>query len=352
MLRRFVPRFVSLSVVTLVAGLACAAEPDPDAAQHQLRTVAQYPKAVREAMLELSHHPDLLKKLEPDKDLDPVLKGQPPAVANAARTVAKYPDVLKLLKDHPDALGQAAKAHADDKKKVIELLDQEEKDNDRATDEWAQRLEGDQAALDQLLKANAAYVKQPNASPMATGLSTAGDEVTIFTQPSPPFINYVMSNADVYPALFNVMVSQWLSSKNTVAYDRTFYHWWDRYQRYFHDSLLHYDVDRIHRLTELARYDRKYSDINVAHRYEKFYDHIKDYPYLGKLPRHDPNVKPLPLHHKPVEHRDRHVVGKDPHKPVHKGAHVRVHRKAPSHEHHVHHAHAGHHHHVQHHAKR
>jgi hypothetical protein len=342
-----------LVVFNLVAGLSfTAAAPDSDAAQHQLQTVAQYPKAVREAILELLDKPELLKKLAEEKDMDKLLKDQKPPAANAARTLAKHPEVIKLLNDHPTALAEAAKAYAGDKKKVIELLDAEEKENDVATDEWSQRLEGDQAALDQLLKASAAYVKQPNVSPFDTGFTGTGDDVTIYTQPSPPFINYVMTNADVYPALFNLMVSQWLSSKNTVAYDRTFYHWWDRYHRYFHDSLLRYDDERIHRLTELARYDKKYVNEDVVHRYEKFNDRIKDYHYLAKLPKHDPNVKPLPLHHKPVEHKDRHPIAKDPHKTVHKGAHVKVHHKHPSHEHHVHHAHAGHHHHVQHHAKR
>src|SRR5208283_1537559 len=88
-----------LFVFTLAATLACtafaadrseaafAADRYSDAARNELRTIAQYPKDVREAILELLNQPELLNKLEGDKDLDNILKGQKPAVADAARVV-------------------------------------------------------------------------------------------------------------------------------------------------------------------------------------------------------------------------------------------------------------------------
>jgi hypothetical protein len=322
---------------------------DQEAGHHELRTLAQYPKVVREAILVMLNQPKLLQQLAGDNvDLDKALKGRKPEVAAAARIVAKYPKVLMLLIDHPEALALAGKAYADDKKKAIDFLDQEESDHQKGASEWSLRLEGDQVALEEIQKAAAAYAKRSGTSLTDTGISSSGNEIIVHSKPAPAFVSYVMDEADSYPALSNVMVSQWLSSRNSAAYDRTFHHWWNRYHMHFHDSLLHPDKTRFHRLAELARYDRRFAHIEWAHRYDKFHEHAKDFPHLTKLPPRDSKYKALELHQKP-DHRDSHAPGKDPFKPVHKGKHATVHLRPPSHDHHMHHAHAGHLHHIQHH---
>jgi hypothetical protein len=342
-------RLILLCLAALLVGSVLAADGDQESLRHELQTLAQYPKPVREAILELLIHPKLLVALADGKDLEITLKTQKATVADAARVVAKYPNVLKLLRDYPEALAEAAKAYAADKKKVIDQLDQEENLYGKATEEWSQRLEGDQVALEQLQMVATAYAKQSGTSLMDAGIKNSELEVIVYSLPTPAFITYVMNNADVYPALSNVMVSQWLSSRNSAAYDRTFYHWWNRYQAHFHDSLLHPDGDRFHRLSELARYDRRFASVDAAHRYERFHDHAADFSHLGKHYSKDLKHTSLALHMKP-DHKDHHAPGKDPHKHAHMGKHTKVHHRPPSHEHHMHHAHAGHHHHVQHHA--
>jgi hypothetical protein len=332
----------------VLAGGALTADADTEATRHELRTVAQYPRPVRKAILEILNQPQLLGKLGDAANLERTLKGQKPAAVDAARVVVQYPPLLQLLKDSPEALAHAAKAYADDKAKVIEQLDQWERDNELAIGEWSQRLEGDQVALEQIQSAATAFTKQPGVSPMDVGLQWASAEATVYRLPTPRFITYVMDNADAYPAVANVMVSQWLTTNNGAAYDRTFYHWWGRYRPYFHDNLLTPDADRFHRLSELARYERRFSSLDASHRFDHFGEHSREFSHLSKHHSVDLKRAPLGIHEKP-HHKDPHAPGHDPHKLAHKGGHTKVHHKPPSHQHHMHHALAGHQHHVQHH---
>lgn len=344
-------------VLSMVAVVVCtvslyAAETEAQATRHQLRTLSHYPQPLRQGILELLNHPAVLKKVENGAGLKKALKGEKPAVQEAAHLLAKHPDVLKLLKDHPDAFSLAAKAYAENKEKTIARLDQEDKDNDKAADEWLQRLGADPAALKQLREAAQAYVKMEGGSAHDSGISTAGDVVTIHSHPTPKFIHHVMSNADRYSALGNVMTSQWLNAKNSASYDRAFHHWWGKYENHVHSSLLRHDEHRAHRLAELARFDRQHAMVEAKHRYAKLHEHAKSFPFLALLPVHDPN-KHTPregIHHKP-DHKDSHPLGKGSHRNPDGGkAHHQVHRKAGSHEHRMHHAKAGHQHHVAHHS--
>jgi hypothetical protein len=88
--------------------------------------------------------------------------------------------------------------------------------------------------------------------------------------------------------------------------------------------------------------------VDVAHRYDKFRDHVKDLPNLAKHYSVDLKRKPLGLHEKP-RHKDPHPPGQDPHKPAHNGSVTKVQHKPASPQQQLHHALAGHQHHVQHH---
>ncbi len=337
--------FICLAVSLAGSVSSVAGDSETAAAlQHELRTLAHYPKPVREAMLALLNQPTLLAKLEPGgKNLDKTLEATSTPSREASRLLLQHPDVLKLLKDNPDALALAAKAFADDRQKTIAQLDQEEKDDEAAVDDFAKRLDSDQVALSQFKQAMADFAMQPGASALASGVSFGAQGVNVNSLPTPAFNNYVMSNADRYSSLSNVMTSQWLSSRNHASYDRSFHHWWAPYQSHFHHSLLAPDEHRHERLAELARYDRAHAHIDRDHRYDKFHEHAKDYPHLHKLPAHDPKKHvAVTLHHKP-HHKDPHPAG-HAHHPKGKD-HVHVHRKAASHAHRMHHAHAGHAHH-------
>ncbi len=313
-----------------------------------LRVLAAYPKPIREAILELANHPDLVKKLDPKgKGIDKALAGQPDAVQKAGQLLAKEPEVLMLLQDDPDAYAPAAKQFAKDRIKIAAQMDDEEKQDAKAVDEWGLRLDEDQEALQQLEAASAAYAKQPGGTVDDAGISAGAtaSEVNVHTLPTPGFVNYAMANADKYPALANTMTSQWLSSRNSASYDGAFHQWWGARENYFHDSLLHKDADRGQRLGELAHFDRQHASEDASKRYRDFDKHAKDFPGLAKLPKHDPNHKPLAHDRKP-DHKDGHPAGKDPNRKPYKGDHKKVHRKPPSHHQHMHHAKAGHHHHA------
>jgi hypothetical protein len=210
------------------------------------------------------------------------------------------------------------------------------------------RLESDQVALKQLQNAANAFAMKSGASSEDSGNQAASGKVVFFQLPTPNFIEYVMANADVYPALCNVMVSQWLSRGNPPAFDHTFRFWWSRYHTYFRDSFLHPDADRFHRLSELAIYERKFAHLEAAQRFEKFQEHAKEYAHLSKHHSIDSKRTLLGLHEKP-NHKDTYAVGHDPYRPAHKGAVTKVsHEPHPSTEHQIHHGLASHTYHVQH----
>jgi hypothetical protein len=337
---------LSLVVVLIGTTAAAAAETEEQAIQHQLRTLAQYPKLVRQAILEVLNLPEVLTKLD---GKGPAAGN--PAVQDSARLLAKYPDVVKLLIDRPEVLVLGAKAYADNKSKTIAILDQIETDNATAVEEWSKRLAPDAEAVAQLKQAAVAYAKLPGTSVHDTGFTTAGEVIKIHGHPSPAFIDHVMTHADRYSAAAHVMASQWLSSKNTAAYDRTFHHWWARHEHNFHHTLLRNDEHRADRLAELAKFHGKYGHVKAEERHAKFHEHIKDYPHLGNLKKHDPkkHTARAGMHEKP-NHKDGHAAGKDPrHAGAGKVQHE-VRREAGSHDHHMHHAMAGHQHHAQHHA--
>jgi tetratricopeptide (TPR) repeat protein len=317
-------------------------------ARYELLVLALYPKAVRVAILELFNQPNLLMQLTTGKDLEQTIKGLTPNLADSAKILIQNPNILKLIGERPDTFADAAKAFAEDRRKVIELFYLEDKLLETSAKEWSQRLEGDQVALEQLQIAGAALAMKSGTSPMDVGTQKVVGEFIVYSLPTPVFIEHVMANADVYPALSNVIVSQWLSCTNGAAYDRAFYHWWGHYHSYFSDSFLHPDADRVYRLSELAKYDRKCAHLDPASRYENFKEHAKEFPQLSKHHSVDVNRKPLGLFEKP-NHKDAHKPGHDPNKPAHKGAIIKVsHGPHPSHEHQMHHAIAAHTHHVQH----
>lgn len=317
-----------------------------DPGQEMLPLLAAYPKPLRQAILELSVHPALLAKLEKREakaPLEPLVAGLSKEVQQAAASVAKYPDILKVLQENAPATAALGKLYAKNKDKVNEQLDQEAAAESKATDEWANRLGQDGDALEQLAPAIQAYQKQLGGSVSAedaanyAGVNLAANNVNVTALPTPGFINFAISNADAYPALANTMVSQWLGSRNSAAYDRTFSSWWGRYQNHFHDEhMLRGDENRANRLGEMARYDRNFAKDD--HRWDKFQDHRKDFPHLGK-------VNPPPRDHKPEPGKKPNVKDSE-HKPVHRpqpGKHPMVHRAQPSAHHQVHHAAAAHH---------
>lgn len=325
-------------VPLLLAGLAHGEQGDADTlGQDMLPILAAYPKPVREAILKLAEHPALVAKLEKSKEPDKLLAGQPKDV----QALTKYPVIFKVLQEHAEATAAIGKLYAKNPKKTIEDLDKEAEAESTATDEWTKRLGGDGDAIEQLQKAIAGYQKEAGGSAEEAanyaGVNMAGGNVNVTALPTPGFVQYTMKNADLYPALANSMTSQWLGSRNSAAYDRTFNHWWHGYENHFHDEhFLRGDEDRGNRLADLARYDKKFSKDDK--RWDHFRDHAKDFPHAGK-------VKAPPKDHKRDPAKKPNVPNHE-HKPAHapeKGKHPAVHRGKASEHHQVHHAAHAHH---------
>jgi len=342
-----------LAIILTWANPGSAADLPPEVKDDLLRTLAAYPKPLREAILEVAGQPDLLKSFDPKSILGvlKVLANQPEKMRNAVEVLATNPEIIELLLDDVDHYLGIALEFAKDRGKLVALLEQLEKDDSQAADDWALRLEENQEALSQLLKAAADFATQPggNVVDAAFNAVKGAPEVSVYTLPTPGFVEYILTNADQYPDLSDTMVSQWLSSTNPAAYDSGFLDWWGRHANHFHDSLLEKNPERHHRLAELARFNRQHSKVEASKRYERLHEHAKDYPHLAKLPKPDPKRKPVVHHTKPRHHRDVHAAGKDPHRKPHTGRHTKVHRKPPMRHHHVHHAKAAHRHHANHH---
>ncbi|MBL8796948.1 MAG: hypothetical protein JNM56_23810 [Planctomycetia bacterium] len=325
-----------------------AAEDKVDLVRETTALIAAYPKMLREPILTLCQHPGAvakLAKLGPKGPFEPAVAGEPKPVQDAVRVLSKYPEVFKALDADAAGIAAVGKAYTADKAKVLAEIDREAATESKATDEWSKRIGQDGEAIEQLTAALKAYQQQLGAGASAddaaaeAGVSATGDTLNINNLPSPGFVNYVMSNADVYPGLANTMVSQWLNTSNSYAYDRYFHNWWGRYQNHFHDEhFLRGDEQRADRLADVARYDRKYAKDDK--RWDKFNEHRKEYAHLGK-------IEPPPKDHRLEPGRKPHIKGGSEHKPRRRpeaGRHPTVRRSHASEHHHVHHAAASHHH--------
>lgn len=341
-----------LLVLLLLTAVVVADQPatnktdKSDPAEELMGVVAAYPKPLRNAILTVVSHPQVLTKLESGdtKDLGAFLKGRPMEVQNAARMLANDPDVIKLLEADPDGAAAVGKAYRQDRAKVSADLDKIEQLEGKATDEWTKRLGDDADAGNQLTQAVSAYQKKLGGSvSQADAANYAGvnlepnNQIGVTALPTPGFNEYVMNNADQYPALANTMVSQWLGSTNTPIYDHSFNNWWNHYYRHFDENrFLAGDANRANRLGELARYDRRYA--NDEHRWDHFNEHRNDFHHLNNFHHAARNDEHRDWHHKPnLGRRGEHHAEHGRHAGVH-----RAHRTAHQHAHHAAHAHAHH----------
>jgi hypothetical protein len=346
----------------MLSAATVADQPDP--LDDLMPLIAEYPKSMREDILFLSSHLKLLAALAhrdstvPLDPMDPLLKGWPPNVQKAALHLAKEPEVLKALQADPEGTFAMGQIYLKNRSKVLADLQKEEQQTSAATEGWAKRLGQDADAIEQMTAATAAYHKQLGGSFTAddaanfAGVELGPNQLNVTALPNPEFVEYVMNNADAYPALSNSMVSQWLGSRNSWAYDRTFQNWWGHYRNHFNENqFLAADGHRVDRLGDLARYDRKFS--NDEHRWDKFDEHRQDFQRLAKQEHASKNLKQEAhdAHFKPNlgkrgEHHPAHKPEKGKHpvvKHTHPSEHKHTQHAARTHAHHAAQHHAAHH---------
>lgn len=339
--------------ILVSAGTALAQpgnEPKPPTVEEMASLIASYPKDLWEPMLTLSSHPKVLERLAKKESPDTVTAGMSAEVKQAAVALGKEPEAAEALAGDKEGAAVIGKAYHADKQKVLAEVGKEAEVNEKATDHWTKRLSGDGDAINQMTAALKGYQQQQGATLSAddaaaeAGVSVNGGAVNVNALPSPGFSKYVMNNADVYPALSDVMVSQWLGGRNPAAYDHTFNHWHDHFNNSFHDEhFFHNDEHRQDRLADAARYDRKYA--NDDHRWDHFNEHRRDYEHLGK-------VNPPPKDHQAERNHKPQVRGGGEHHVRHKaeaGQHPKVNRGHATHHQSTHHAARSHQHHAAHH---
>jgi hypothetical protein len=312
--------------------------------------IATYPKDLWQPMLTLASHPVVLERLSKKESADAAGTGMSAEVKQAAAALAKEPEAAKALAEDKVGTAIIGRAYNADKQKVLADVTKEAEINEKATDEWTKRLGADGDAINQMTAALKAYQQQQGATLSVedaasdAGVSMNAGSVNVNALPSPGFSSYVMNNADVYPALSDVMVSQWLGHRNSAAYDHTFNHWWDHFNHNFHDEhFFHNDEHRQDRLADAARYDKKFAKDD--HRWDHFNEHRRDYDHLGK-------VNAPPKDHRAERNHKPNVRGGGEHHVRHKpeaGRHPRVNRGHATHHEHAHHAARSHQHHAAHH---
>src|SRR5262245_37742380 len=183
--------------VGATAVVVYAADPAGPTGQQILPVLAGYPKNIRVAILELATQPALLAKLEkkdPNAPLEPLLTGASADTQAAAKLLVKYPDVLKVLQSHPIATVAIGKMYSQDKKKVLDKLDDEAKNEAEAVDAWTSLVGSSPDAIAQLRQAITAYQKTLTDATAADAANYAGvtlspTSVNVTALPTPGFIN-------------------------------------------------------------------------------------------------------------------------------------------------------------------
>ena len=191
--------------------------------QPAFRGVLLYPQPVRKALLELAQHPELVVKLlfftetldKPVIKLYEVLGSYPKEVQDAGRLMVFYPDVLKIMQEYLVLTGLIGKVYQDDKAKVLQqvtlMAEKAKKGYDEAIDTWAERLDDNPEAVEQLLAALKAYADQTGRSEQLvdddTGMAVSeAGELEVSGLPDVNFVTYTLDNSEQYPYLTEEML--------------------------------------------------------------------------------------------------------------------------------------------------
>ncbi|HKY93981.1 MAG TPA: hypothetical protein VJL84_01695, partial [Kiloniellales bacterium] len=158
--------------VMLDAVTALGASPSEDAVR---AAIADQPAEAQEALLQLwARQPDMLAaahdiRLQAEQQVDALLAQQPLNVESAFRLVIEHPEALAAMNERPDLVERIAEVYQRDKVHVLARLEevskQIDKEYDEAVQSWAQQLEANPEATQQLIAASRAYAEQEHLPP-------------------------------------------------------------------------------------------------------------------------------------------------------------------------------------------
>ncbi len=217
-----------------------------------MRGLLLYPKDIRDAILELSVHPEMIVRAydlgeEPGEQLDQIATGYPPELRSAAATLVAERQVLGILSNNLILAGLLGAIYADDKTGVEKRVDETaaiaEKLGEEALEDWRGRIAGDEEAQKQLEAATKAYQLEvaPNDKTQIT--TSSGDTVNvnvnvdsssgyqtsssgaiiIYSAPSYSYSVYVMNHCNLYYSVCGHM------HYHSVSYGHYYDDYWDDY---------------------------------------------------------------------------------------------------------------------------
>jgi hypothetical protein len=206
-------------------GAGEAAETEKSRRVEVIEGMASYPLETQKAILEICQKPELITKMAETKQL-PDLQGYSDEIQKAAKELVQYPQVIQTLNEHLDTAKMVGELYAQSPSLVMEYLKNAsegvEKEKQQAKEKWIKMLQENPKALEELREALLAMQKEQAAkgaaeTPEAAATAQApvpdatvtGDDVTVYSAPSPQLVDYIVDNSDQYPAISSQVISFW-----------------------------------------------------------------------------------------------------------------------------------------------
>lgn len=178
-----------------------------ESGRNAFRGLLLYPQDVREAIMEISQHPELVVKVlalgdKPGEKLAEVIEPYPKEVQESAKLMSGYPDVLSILQENLVVTGLLGAVYADDKPTIQQMVNRlaskVEQENTQAVDDWAKRLENNPEAIEELNAAKQAYEKEFGHLVSGQPVVTSGPDTSKESSEQPSQININISDQKLY----------------------------------------------------------------------------------------------------------------------------------------------------------
>ncbi|MFA6600025.1 MAG: hypothetical protein WCU74_03290 [Candidatus Omnitrophota bacterium] len=227
-------------------------------AKGSFQGILLYPDDIRNSVLELAQHPELIaliknKSVLNEPEFDKLVQTKPAEVRDAIDKLKAYPEVIGILNDNivvTALLGEMVKEKKEETTAVIKRMsDNVQQGHAVAVDAWTELMRDNPKAVEDLQAASEAYAKQnnlpsPNKPVASNGQVMAAanpygyyvdqsNTVVIQEMPSSDMMKYTMANQAMYTMLFAAAVNH-----HSVFYDD---YYWDYYQDHWEDNWNEYN---------------------------------------------------------------------------------------------------------------
>lgn len=286
-----------------------------------VRTIARYPKEVREAIPVVAQHPDLPGRLldamneNTPAAMNEALSRYPKDVQEAAKKLTTYREVLEIMmsqKALTELIGQSYATHGPEKfREIVNEFKEEPAQTEAAVSAWSRRLKANGMALQQLLAATDGFMRvganQEGFQDYGFGCAlTSRNQAVVYGLPSAPLTVFTMVNADGFPEIADEMVEQWLRVRSGDEFDVVMDSWWNMVRQYFRPGILDPD-GRPERLAAIARLAKLFGEqlgerpieAKPEVRAKFIKENIDKFPQLAAVALSEPLQLKLPLKDEP-----------------------------------------------------